>query len=83
MASGKLSGGNGRAWCQGNTAKCWVSFFYIDAGDYSVVSTDYDNYTIVRNCETYLWLFRWEIYWILLRDENLPQATRDTAKAML
>ena len=83
MTSGKVSGGTGRAWCQGNTAKCWVSFFWIDAADYSVVSTDYDTYAIVRNCDTFLWFFRWELYWIVARDFEMTAANANNAKAIL
>lgn len=84
MTTGKVTGGEGKAWCVGSTAKCFVSFFKFDKGDYSVVSTDYDNYTVVRNCETYLFgLFRWEVYWILSRATDMPTASADQAKAQL
>ena len=83
LPTGKMTGANGRATCAGNTAQCRVSFFWIDSGDYSVVSTDYSTYTIVRNCETFLWFFRWEIIWILSRDVEMTTANADNAKAIL
>ncbi len=73
----------GKAKCQ-NDGQCYVSFFWIDKNDYSVVSSDFTNYSVVKNCENWVFgLFRWEIYWILVRDPNAGTGVTDAAEAAL
>ena len=61
-----------------------MSFFWIDKNDYSVVSTDYSTYAIVKGCEEFLFgIIRQELYWILVRDPNASSAVTDAAEAIL
>ncbi|TNV75714.1 hypothetical protein FGO68_gene8636 [Halteria grandinella] len=83
MDTDEVTGGEGRAWCKGDTAQCYVSFFYIDKGDYSVVSTDYTSYTVVKNCQSFFWIFRYENYWILSRTETISEAAKTAAEGAL
>ena len=48
------------------------------AGDYKVVDTDYDNYTVVFGC-TGLGLFNIEYVWILTREASPDQSIIDQA----
>ena len=45
---------SGKAACPKGTGDCYVSFFWIDKNDYSIVETDYTSYSIVRGCEEYI-----------------------------
>ena len=61
-----------------------MSFFGLDRNDYSVVNSDFTSYAIVKNCENwFLGLFRWEIYWILVRDPEADSTVTDVAEASL
>ena len=61
----------GKNACPKGTGDCFVSFYWFDKNDYSIVDTDYTSYSIVRGCESYLFgLFRQEVFWILVRDPN-------------
>ena len=75
---GVVKGGTLHAWFT-DGAKGWVQFWIYPAGDYSVISTDYVSYTVVRNCDSYFWLFRFEAYWILGRDKTMSSTTLNTA----
>lgn len=80
---GAVRGGTLHAWFT-DGAKGWVQFWYFPAGDYSVVSTDYTSYSVVRNCDAYFFgLFRFEVYWILSRDKTASSATLSTATGAL
>ena len=79
-APGDDSQAFGKATCPWGTGECYVSFFWLDKNDYSVVDTDYTSYTIVRGCESFLFgLFREEVYWILLRDPNAGTSVTNAA----
>ena len=70
----------GKATCPKGTGECYVSFYWFDKNDYSIVDTDYTSYTIVRGCEAYLFgLFRQEVYWIMVRDPNAATSVTDAA----
>ena len=60
----------GYAECEG--AKCEVNFFwYIPSGDYRVVSTDYENYSVVYSCSKYLGFYKMQGAWVLGRGLSL------------
>ncbi len=84
MDTGKITGGDGRAWCKDDgAAHCYVSFFPLTKGNYHVTDTDYTSYTVVRNCQTYLGAFHREFFWILTRAETPDQSVTDTAEAII
>ena len=75
---------SGKAACPKGTGDCYVSFFWIDKNDYSIVDTDYTSYSIVRSCESYLFgLFRQEVFWILVRDPNAGTSVTNLAQSIL
>lgn len=58
----------GEAYCDGNTAQCHVRFSNLSPfGDYEVLDTDYNNYTVVYSCTSF-WFFHAEAGWVLTRD---------------
>ena len=74
----------GVAACPKGTGDCFVSFYWIDKNDYSIVETDYTGYSVVRGCESYLFgLFRQEVYWILVRDPNAGTSITNVAQNIL
>ena len=74
----------GKNVCPRKTGQCFLSFFWIDKNDYSVVSTDYTTYAVVKGCEEFLFgAIRQELYWILVRDPNAATAVTDVAEAAL
>ena len=54
-----------------NGAACKVYFVPFVGGDYEVLSTDYENYTLVYSCEDLFLGIRDENVWILTRDQTL------------
>jgi len=82
MDTGKVGGGEGRAWCEGNTAKCWVSFFPLTKGPYRIISTDYTGYTVIWTCLDLLFAHR-EYFWILSRTETISEASKTAAYAAI
>ncbi|XP_038605185.1 apolipoprotein D [Tachyglossus aculeatus] len=65
-------------------AKLGVKFFWLmPSAPYWVLSTDYDNYSLVYSCTTYIWLFHVDYAWILARKPQLPQTTVKYLKNML
>ena len=61
--------------------KCAVTFpypFYLfnPFGEYNILKTDYDNYTIVYSCTTNWLLFgqaKSEIFWVMTRQREVPR----------
>ncbi|XP_001511412.2 apolipoprotein D [Ornithorhynchus anatinus] len=65
-------------------AKLGVKFFWLmPSAPYWVLSTDYDNYSLVYSCTTYIWLFHVDYAWILARNPHLPQTTVKYLKNIL
>uniref|UniRef100_A0A3B1JME6 Apolipoprotein D n=1 Tax=Astyanax mexicanus TaxID=7994 RepID=A0A3B1JME6_ASTMX len=78
LADGTVSSieGTAKAKDPSEPAKLEVSFFEgVPPGNYWVLSTDYDNYTLVYGCTNYLNLFHVEFAWILSRGRSLPKET--------
>ena len=50
---------------------------FIPAGDYKILETDYDNYTVVYGCSGIPNTYNIEYAWILTRDANPSQAIVD------
>ena len=61
----------GTAYCEDNgTGQCYVRFSRFQPwGDYKVLETDYDNYSVVWSCSSF-WLFHVEYSWILARESG-------------
>lgn len=69
---------SGVAKCEG--PHCSVKFaWYMPAGDYRIISTDYSNYSVVYSCHTVLGVAKMEFVWILSRNTELPEALMDKA----
>uniref|UniRef100_A0A8C3RNJ4 Apolipoprotein D n=1 Tax=Chelydra serpentina TaxID=8475 RepID=A0A8C3RNJ4_CHESE len=65
-------------------AKLGVSFYwFMPSGPYWVLSTDYENYTLVYSCTTFIWLFHVEYAWILSRTPQLQPETVERLKNLL
>ena len=64
----QISGVKGTAVFKGPVAKVKFNRF-MPAGDYQVVSTDYNNYAIVYSCTSFLF-FNFEFVWILTREKS-------------
>ena len=65
---------NGSGRCPTNDGKCWITFNW--AGNppdtskpagYNILSTDYDNYTIIYNCNNTWYGAKQESAWIMTR----------------
>ncbi|XP_072543146.1 apolipoprotein Da, duplicate 2 [Salminus brasiliensis] len=57
-------------------AKLEVSFFEgVPPGNYWVLSSDYETFSLVYGCTNYLELFHVEFAWILSRGRSLPEET--------
>ena len=69
---------NGIARCPTNDGKCWVTFNLLkeppdvtaETAGYNILSTDYDNYTIVYNCRDQ-WYGKEESAWIMTRKADV------------
>ena len=60
----------GIAKCDG--AQCKVKFrWYMPAGDYRILDTDYSNYAVIYSCTDLLGVAKTEYVWILSRDIEL------------
>ncbi len=68
------------AKCHG--AACKVYFSPYIGGDYRVLSTDYENYTLVYSCES-LFLAKDENVWILTRDQTLSEELNTKVRSIL
>ena len=75
----------GKALCDSPTdaAQCKVEFFNRPFGDvpnYNVIHTDYENYTIVYNCDKGS---QYQIVWILGREPVMKESTLIKAMSIL
>ncbi|CAM2119207.1 unnamed protein product [Caretta caretta] len=65
-------------------AKLGVSFYwFMPSSPYWVLSTDYENYSMVYSCTTFIWLFHVEYAWILSRTPQLQPETVERLKNLL
>jgi len=72
----------GSATCKDNEAACWVSFNIAGnrpdttstGPNYNILKTDYDNYTIIYNCEDSWYGAKQESAWILTRQKTISDA---------
>ncbi|CDW78878.1 apolipoprotein d [Stylonychia lemnae] len=69
--NGKIGGAEGTLTCK-NSSNCEVKFFwYAPAGPYWVLDTDYENYTVVYTCSSYVGILRLDNIWILARTPEI------------
>ncbi len=72
----------GIAKCNG--AQCTVKFrWYLPAGDYRVLDTDYSNYAVIYSCADILGVAKNENVWILSRDIDLSDKLLNLAKDVI
>ena len=80
---GEWGGGTGKAFVvdpskdEGYLKVKFVPF--VPAGDYKVLGTDYDNYTVIYGCTGLANLYNIEYVWILTRDQNPSDDVIDQA----
>lgn len=60
-----------------------VSRFFTVKGIYDVWSTDYDNYSLVYSCKSFLGILKVESAWILGRKKQLDEETVKKLKGIL
>ncbi|CDW86008.1 apolipoprotein d [Stylonychia lemnae] len=74
--SGLVEEAYANATCKG--AACEVKFnWYSPAGDYRVLDTDYENYSLVYSCTNIFGLSKFHFVWLLTRK---PELTADITK---
>lgn len=59
------------------------SLLVMPAAPYWVISTDYENYSLVYSCTNILWLFHMDYAWILSRAPELHPETVEHLKSVL
>ena len=74
LTNGIFQSIEGNATCNG--AQCSVQFLGHE-GDYRVIETDYENYSLVYSCEQANPNLKFEASWILSRTPVLSQAIQD------
>ena len=68
----------GTATCDALEGRCSVKFFYVFSGDYRVVDSDYENYSIVYSCKPSL-IYSGSSYnvWILAREKTISTELKE------
>lgn len=70
-----------------NGAQCSIKFdqqpFFAPKGDYRVVETDYDNYSIVYSCTEVLGFGKFHYVWILTRAQTISDDIKKRADEVL
>eukprot|EP00347_Sterkiella_histriomuscorum_P020537 403337426 len=80
--TGMIQSAIGTASCNG--AQCQVQFNpKAPAGDYRVLSTDYDNYSIVYSCVDIFGFSKVQFIWLLTRTPELSQEVLQNAKQII
>jgi apolipoprotein D and lipocalin family protein len=69
--NGTYDSAQGTAFCDTqNSGQCYVKFHKFQPwGDYEVIETDYDNYSIVYSCTSIAFLYK-DMVWILARSKD-------------
>ncbi|CDW86007.1 apolipoprotein d [Stylonychia lemnae] len=80
LTKGDFQSIEGNATCKG--AQCDVVFFGHE-GDYRVIETDYENYSLVYSCEQFSKEVKFEAAWILSRTPIMAQETQDKLTNLL
>ena len=82
---------NGSARCPTNDGKCWVTFNWwgnppdVNAkkANYNILSTDYDNYTIIYGCSNTWYGGKQESAWIMTREKTASPSAVKAYETML
>ncbi|XP_034988752.1 apolipoprotein D [Zootoca vivipara] len=86
LSDGSINQIEGEAFPKDNhePAKLQVKFnWFMPAAPYWVLSTDYENYTLIYSCTNFLWLFHVDYAWIMSRRRQLPPETVAHLKSTL
>ena len=78
---GKIDDIKGSAKCNG--PHCKVGFFLFLDGDYRVLDTDYENYSVVYSCSQSFIFIKTEYIWILTRDPKPAASVISTAENVI
>uniref|UniRef100_H0ZFA1 Apolipoprotein D n=1 Tax=Taeniopygia guttata TaxID=59729 RepID=H0ZFA1_TAEGU len=86
LANGKINEAEGELMHMDvkQPAKLGVRFnWFMPAAPYWVISTDYENYSLVYSCTNILWLFHMDYAWILSRAPDMHPETVEHLKSVL
>ncbi|NWW04090.1 APOD protein, partial [Oreocharis arfaki] len=86
LANGKINEAEGEIMHMDvkQPAKLGVRFnWFMPAAPYWVISTDYENYSLVYSCTNLLWLFHMDYAWILSRAPEMHPETVEHLKSVL
>ncbi|CDW71967.1 apolipoprotein d-like [Stylonychia lemnae] len=73
---------HGSATCAGGEARCKVKFNAFISGDYRVIATDYQNYSLVVSCQNNIFS-NFEIVWILSQQKTISEDKLQEVKTIL
>jgi len=80
--TGKVEEAYANGTCTG--AHCTVIFnSYAPAGDYRVVETDYENYSLVYSCTNFLKISKFQYFWLLTRNATLTDEIKNRAQDLI
>ncbi|KAI1235859.1 hypothetical protein IHE44_0001950, partial [Lamprotornis superbus] len=86
LANGKINEAEGELMHMDvkQPAKLGVRFnWFMPAAPYWVISTDYENYSLVYSCTNILWLFHMDYAWIMSRAPDMHPETVEHLKSVL
>jgi apolipoprotein D and lipocalin family protein len=82
ILNGKRNTAKGVGYRTSSSNMLLVKFGFSSTGNYIVVDSDYENYSVVYSCSEYL-LHRYDYVWILSRNKTLEKIVLDRLLAMI
>lgn len=81
---GEISSSDGRAWARCNKkGNCHVKFWWYPEGNYQVLDTDFNTYSLVYGCDNWFGIFHTNQAWILSRATTLSSSDVTTLTDLL